>query len=711
MIRKVVIVVLMLGGGGAIGASDAHQRASGAEHSCCAISEIWIAAGTYRPDYDPIACVHTGDREATFQLANGVAVYGGFAGNEDPATYTLGDRDFVANETILSGDLNEDDGPDFVNNGENSYHVVTGSGTGETAVLDGFTITAGHAEGGAHAQGAGMYNDGGSPTLANCTFEGNWAFDNGGGLYSDAGSPSLVGCTFLANHVSSSNGSGGGMSVYRGSLKLSRCIFIKNYARDHGGGLKIGSVTATVDGCLFIGNSSDGYGGGGMHSASSSSSMRNCVFCGNATGGCGGTVRYTGTADSLLNNCTLFSNHADTDGGGIHNQSELTLINSILWGNSDQGGIDESAQIHLSGLGTVSVDYSCIEGWTGALGGIGNMSDDPVFQEGPRGVWTADATYDATIGQTAFTDAGAGWEDNVLAGRFLKPDMTQFLQAYIVNNTATQIFVWGDFSSFGTPVTAYQVNDYHLMNTSPCINAGDPTFVPATGETDIDEEDRVQQCRVDMGADETPYFTDCQPNGTADACDIRDGISLDDNGNGFPDECEPRLDSSDPPDGYIDPRGEDCWIDGITMIFDMVVRNLGGSPIDPDAFSTSCTGGECPEVTSVDASQNPAIAIQLTGPTEPKSWCTVTADVESELGIPGGGSVTFGRLPCDVNQSGCVTPSDANAFREAFFARDPEADMNCDGNITPTDANQYRWCFLGEQGCGPWNGVCMDPNP
>ena len=48
-------------------------------------------------------------------------------------------------ETILSGDLAEDDEPNFVNNSDNSYHVVTGSGTNSTAILDGFTITAGNA--------------------------------------------------------------------------------------------------------------------------------------------------------------------------------------------------------------------------------------------------------------------------------------------------------------------------------------------------------------------------------------------------------------------------------------------------------------------------------------------------------------------------------------------------------------------------------------
>ncbi|MHC4520140.1 MAG: PKD domain-containing protein, partial [Planctomycetota bacterium] len=44
--------------------------------------------------------------------------------------------------------------------------------------------------------------------------------------------------------------------------------------------------------------------------------------------------------------------------------------------------------------------------------------------------------------------------------------------------------------------------DFHLTLDSPCINAGDPDFVPPAGQTDIDGEDRVYASQIDMGADE-----------------------------------------------------------------------------------------------------------------------------------------------------------------------------------------------------------------
>ncbi|MHC4721541.1 MAG: outer membrane protein assembly factor BamB family protein [Planctomycetota bacterium] len=44
--------------------------------------------------------------------------------------------------------------------------------------------------------------------------------------------------------------------------------------------------------------------------------------------------------------------------------------------------------------------------------------------------------------------------------------------------------------------------DYHLRNGSPCINAGDPNYVPWEGQTDFDGQGRIILGRVDIGVDE-----------------------------------------------------------------------------------------------------------------------------------------------------------------------------------------------------------------
>ncbi len=90
--------------------------------------EIWLAAGTYKP-------TNTTDRTISFALEDGVSIYGGFAGTETVRTQ----RDILTNVTILSGEIG------VVGTTDNSYHVVIGSGTNNSTMLDGVTITAGNA--------------------------------------------------------------------------------------------------------------------------------------------------------------------------------------------------------------------------------------------------------------------------------------------------------------------------------------------------------------------------------------------------------------------------------------------------------------------------------------------------------------------------------------------------------------------------------------
>ena len=118
--------------------------------------EIRVAAGTYTPDYDPATGQHTGDIDASFQLITGVALRGGYAGcgQADPDA-----RDITLHETILSGDLEQDDPPFVVLQPDTSRVVVCGTDTDATAVLDGFTLAAGK---------TGMRNDRASSTVAHC---------------------------------------------------------------------------------------------------------------------------------------------------------------------------------------------------------------------------------------------------------------------------------------------------------------------------------------------------------------------------------------------------------------------------------------------------------------------------------------------------------------------------------------------------------------
>ncbi|MGD2110079.1 MAG: right-handed parallel beta-helix repeat-containing protein, partial [Phycisphaerae bacterium] len=222
-----------------------------------AIAEIRVAEGLYRPDQG--IAQNPGDRWATFQLHNAIALRGGYAGcgAGDPD-----DRDIGAYETVLSGDLAQDDGPGFVNYDENAYTVVAGSGTDATAVLDGFTISGGCANGeggGAADSGAGMYNDTGSPTIIDCTFVHNVATQYGGGMGNrfDA-NPMITNCRFIGNVTFYR---GGAMSVNRGSPKLFNCMFTGNSAYE-GGAVSAFWADVELTNCTMVGNVA--YDGGGL---------------------------------------------------------------------------------------------------------------------------------------------------------------------------------------------------------------------------------------------------------------------------------------------------------------------------------------------------------------------------------------------------------------------------------------------------------------
>jgi len=478
--------------------------------------QIWVAAGTYTPDQG--GGQTPGDRGATFQLLNGAAVYGGFAGGESE----LSQRDVVANETILSGDLNGDDtkvpctanSPDCDslgnlcvngfciisdNNDENSHHVVHGGGSGSSAVLDGFTIASGNANGSSFPdeQGGGMLNLAGSgPTVTNCTFSGNSGEYGGGMMNNGLCNPTVTNSTFSGN---SSNQGGGGMFNQDGSSpKVTNCTFSGNSAEYGGGMFNIGLCNPTVTNCLFSGNYSPVAGG--MYNDDSSPTVTNCAFIGNMAGDIGGGMVNVNGGSPMLANCTFANNSAVITGGGIQNTSgpnSPVITNSIFWNNSDAGGTDESAQIHTFS-GTPVVSYSIVQGgWTGA-GGTGNSASNPLFvdADGANNVaGTEDDDLRLSPGSPAI-DAG---DSTALPPDFLDLD-----------------------------------GDGNTSEPIPIDLAGDPrqSNDQGTSDTGIADQSGIV---VDMGAYE--FFPDCNFNGVPDSVDVLNQTSADVDQNGVPDEC------------------------------------------------------------------------------------------------------------------------------------------------------------------------------
>ncbi|MHC4790225.1 MAG: hypothetical protein ACYS8Y_02105, partial [Planctomycetota bacterium] len=350
-------------------------------------AEIWVAEGIYKPDQG--GGQTPGDRNATFQLISDVAVYGGFPSGGG----NWGDRDPNAYETFLNGDLNNNDEPNWVNCTENSYHVVTGSGTDANAILDGFTITAGYANGliDPNYIGGGMYSAGGSPTVDNCIFRENFADHDGGGIAGSDGT--ITNCTFIGNRA---NDDGGGLkhcsgpvtdclftgnsagqyggAMYKCSGSITDCNIISNSADTAGGGMYNGEVASpNLTNCMFSGNSAED--GGGIFNSGSSPTVTDCNFIGNlsGSGGGGGGMCNWDSSSPTLTNCTFSNNIGVHDGGGMHNLgnsnpilNNCTFIDNSVTATAVFGG---GGLFNFDGSSTTLEDCTFIDNTSPKYGG------------------------------------------------------------------------------------------------------------------------------------------------------------------------------------------------------------------------------------------------------------------------------------------------------------------------------------------------------
>jgi hypothetical protein len=322
-------------------------------------------------------------------------------------------------------------------------------------------------------RGGGAWFFGGTTQVTGCLFEANVATSYSGALEFEAGVGAVTDCRFI-NNTALGYGPGGFLSFAR--VDVVNCQFIDNHAGinafGNGGGVSIAESSGTFVNCLFTGNSNTN--GAGVYVQNGELLMVNCLLSGNNASGYGGAV-YGYGPDLRFINCSIAGNTGHQGAGGIYvyfgNPSSVS--NSILWGNIGAGVSDVSAQL----FNVTSIDYSCVQGLTGALGGMGNLSVDPLFID-PDGV-------DDIIGTE---------DDN------LRP-----------------------------------------MAGSPCIDQTDPLYVPPhpldlDGQPRVNE--CVTDMGAYESAGDGVLTFDCNANGIEDNCDLASQTSADCNFNYIPDDCE-----------------------------------------------------------------------------------------------------------------------------------------------------------------------------
>jgi hypothetical protein len=293
---------------------------------------IWVAEGTYYP-------TSSTDRQISFELKQGVAIYGGFNGTES----ALIQRNWEENITILSGDIGIPG-----DSSDNSFHVLYALGVDSLSIVDGFIITLGQGiyevpgYSGPFNRGGGLYvatdqqNPVCSPTLRNCRFTHNIARDGGAvyceGLDGKRANPIFRNCDFYQNKATFSGGAiyKWGPSPENGAMIMDNCSFDQNLASGEGGAVCIEDVCGIIlfNQCNIIHNVTNSSAGGIYIRATCDSGIiqiNQCNFEFNqgSAGGLSIIKDASGsTADigiqTLIKNCNFIGNTAlYGHGGGI----------------------------------------------------------------------------------------------------------------------------------------------------------------------------------------------------------------------------------------------------------------------------------------------------------------------------------------------------------------------------------------------------------
>ncbi|MHC5108905.1 MAG: right-handed parallel beta-helix repeat-containing protein [Planctomycetota bacterium] len=441
----------------------------------------------------------------------------------------------------------------IIDGGGSGSVVTCNSGEGPDTALQGFTIT-----GGSAVNGGGMYNDGASPTVTyctfvgntatygggmsnyssspavtTCTFESNWA-DYGGGMSTDSGSPTVTNCTFEGNE---SFEAGGGMVISSGSPTVTDCTFSGNTAQDLGGGMSLFGSLVSVVGCRFVGNEVN-YDGSGINCQESTLDLINTEISNNIGGSLGSTgaaVYCAHDATVSLTNCTLaYNSGANTGGLACSFNSNSTIGNSIVWGNSP-------SQLVLTGTSVMDVSHTTVQGempaWVTGAGG--NIDADPMFVDpnGPDGDPTTSDDNNYRIGAGSLSIDAADNTNPGLNGITIDLDGSpRFMDDSGTCDTGN-----------GTPPTV-DMGAYEFQGETPAPDCNSNDIPDCADIADGTSDD----CNGNAVPDECELDEDCNGNGAQDICDIADGVSVDCNGNTIPDECD-----------IADESSEDCNGNGL----------------------------------------------------------------------------------------------------------------------------------------------------
>ncbi len=515
--------------------------------------EIWVAGGTYRPaSCSP--CTEA-DMQIAFRIPPNVQLYGGFAGNENLRSQ----RDWVANPTILSGDIGVPS-----DSTDNSFSVVIAENSTSGTILDGFIIEEGNADGSfGSSSGGGLLldaNPGGTADMQvlNCTFRENYA--GGGGavaidcVLGGVSNALFRNCLFEGNTASLrvvSSGAGVFMQGNSGAQLRPRfvsCIFRNNYSGNEGGALAAtptgqGSLLACeIDSCLFVDNRADDRGAAVWYRMASEGESRvmikNSRFINNRAGGQGAAIyarsSFNNIAHDTLLNC-IFSQNG-TDGSSSSNDGEggavflrgsqdgarnHHIINCVFDRNhaSERGGALATTSVVSAG-GTCNANLLNCTFYGNTTDGAGGA----IHVEGLQGANTLMITNSIL------------WRDSIaLTGNEIFSNGGSVIVSFsnIDGGIPLGVTDGGNNLELDPEFADPENGDLHLSGCSPLADAGNNAPLPAAADPDPDGDARIHGGTVDLGAYEIGIkYVDKTATGAntgkswADAfTDLQDGIA------------------------------------------------------------------------------------------------------------------------------------------------------------------------------------------
>ncbi|MFN8446394.1 MAG: choice-of-anchor Q domain-containing protein [Caldilineaceae bacterium] len=504
--------------------------------------EIWVAKGTYYPDEGTGQTNNAA--KSTYQLKSGVKVYGGFVGNE----LDRNARNWQSNVTELSGDIDQNDtisttGTTIIS-GTNAYHVVNASGVASSAVLDGFTIRNGYANGSPTTPcidhcGGGLFSSSGNPTLNNLIFFGNKSNEDGAGMFLYTSQPTLTNITFTLNLALAD---GGGLYNSTNSTPtLSSVIFTGNLATANGAGLyNFSTSNAVLTDVLFDSNKSSSDGGG-LYNHSSNPILTNVTVQRNTAASSGGGIVNNYGSRPQMNNIKITSNQASLGGGMYNDRTSLPSLYDVAF-YDNRATTSGGGMYNKSSSAALITNTTFISNSSPLGGGIYNSTSSPVLW---NVLFSANLATDSGGGLYNFSSSSPVLNNVTIANNRAITTAGALYNNSSSNPLIRNSLIWGNTpttpslqifnKTSSTPVITYTLVQFACSTGLSCngVLQADPKFRDADGTdnalytADDDLHIALSSPAADVGSntlvsptltgdlDHRPRLTDGDGNGSA----------------------------------------------------------------------------------------------------------------------------------------------------------------------------------------------------